>query len=935
MDAALRYGVLGPVTVHREGTPHRVTAAMPRTVLSALLLAESRPVSVERLVAVLWGDRPPPSARASLHNTVLRVRRLLGPDAERLRAVPPGYLLEVEHGELDLAVFADLHLRGRDAHARRAWTEVAGLLGAALELWRGDPLADVQHPVLDEAEHHRLAEMRLQALDWRIDAELHLGRHQAVLPELHALTRAHPLRERFHGHLMSALYRTGRQADALAAYRHARAVLSEELGLDPGEELQGLHQRILARDPGLLPAAQRPPAADRPLAQLPADVADFTGRETQVRRVLGLLRPDGDVPAAVVVSAVTGTGGIGKTTLAVHLAHRLAAAFPDGQLYLDLRGADPAPPGPAELLGGLLRDLGVPDAEQPAGAEARAARYRSLLAGRRLLLLLDNARDAAQVRPLLPGHPGCAVLVTSRNRLSGLAGAVFENLDVLVEAEARALFTAVVGAARVEAEPEAAGEVLRHCAGLPLAVRIAAARLAARPSWTVAHLAGRLADERGRLDEFSVDDVAVRTGFRMSYANLPPEPARVFRLLGLFPGREIGLPAAAALAGAGRAATERALELLVDASLLESPAPGSYRFHDLLRTFARECAEAEEEPAARTEAVRRLLAWYLHTAERAMEQIHPLRVRIPLTGIRPPASGLEQDFDCREGAVAWCEAERATAVAATRLADGLGLADEAWLLPATLLHFFNMRAHWTDWVECSQLGLANARRAGAPLGECWMLIALSVAHRALGEHPAALAESEDALAAARTLGDPRTEAITLDNLAGVLHLMGRNEEAIEHYGASLRISREMGRDSAVASTLNNLGLAHHALGRHAEAIALYTQALGICRTVPAVRFVEAAVLDGLGQSHAGLGRTQEALDALEQAIAIRRELGDPAGEASSLDHLADVLAAGGRTAEARDAWLRALELLGSGREARAAEVRRKLAGTGGAGPAPP
>jgi hypothetical protein len=554
-------------------------------------------------------------------------------------------------------------------------------------------------------------------------------------------------------------------------------VLSEELGLDPGEELQGLHQRILARDPGLLPAARRPPAADRPLAQLPADVADFTGREAQVRRVLGLLRPDGDVPTAVVVSAVTGTGGIGKTTLAVHLAHRLAAAFPDGQLYLDLRGADPAPPGPAELLGGLLRDLGVPDAEQPAGAEARAARYRSLLAGRRLLLLLDNARDAAQVRPLLPGHPGCAVLVTSRNRLSGLAGAVFENLDVL--------------------------------------------------------------------------------------------------------------------------------------------------------------AEAEEGPAARTEAVRRLLAWYLHTAERAMDQIHPLRVRIPLTGIRPPAAEPAQDFDCREGAVAWCEAERATVVAATRLADALGLADEAWLLPATLLHFFNMRAHWTDWVECSRLGLANARRAGAPLGECWMLIALSVAHRALGEHPAALAESEDALAAARRLGDPRTEAITLDNLAGVLHLMGRNEEAIEHYGSSLRLSREMGRDSAVASTLNNLGLAHHALGRHAEAIALYTEALGICRAVPAVRFVEAAVLDGLGQSHAGLGRTQEALDALEQAIAIRRELGDPAGEASSLDHLADVLAAGGRTAEAQDAWRRALELLGSGREARAAEVRRKLAGSGGAGSAPP
>ena len=961
-EPALWFGLLGTLEVRQDGVPIAVPAPRQRALLAALLCRSNQVVGLEELAEAVWQSRPTDAATTTLRSYVMRLRRVLGPrDGSRIKALGTGYLIEVREGELDLQVFADLAARGRRARAAGAWSRCADLLTEALGLWRGDALADLSPNAADRADLEGLRELRMQCLDWRIEADLKLGRHAEVLSELRTLTVQHPLVEVFHAQLMLALYRSDRQADALTAYEQARALLAEELGTDPGLSLQRLHQRILALDPSLDldpdlaadPDSDPDPGANqgsdaepataagsapgtRTPAQLPADLADFTGRREQVSRLRELLLPPAGttVNRIVVVSTITGTGGIGKTTLAVHVAHAVARSFPDGQLYVDLRGMSETPLSPGDVLGDALRALGVPETEVPRGDEARSALFRTLLAGRRMLLLLDNALDAAQVRPLIPGIGGCGVLVTCRSRLVGLAGATTEYLDVLDEDEASELFTAVVGHRRVAAEPEAVRAVLAHCAGLPLAVRIAASRLASRPGWTVAHLAARLGDERERLDTLTLDsaDAAVRATFRMSYAQLvqaeqrgASDAGRAFRGLGLAPLAEIGAGAAAALLGETPREAERLLEQLVDVSLLESPAPGRYRMHDLLRTYAQECAAHDESEAWRQAAVRRLVAWYLRSAEQAMDLIYPHRRQFPSEAADSGAAGVTGlRFDDADQALEWCESERTNLVAITRLAGDAGLDTEAWLLPAVLLHFFNMRGHLREWLESFTVGLRHARRAGSSAGEAWMLGGLSMAHRTLEEYDLALAQCEEAVEVCRRSGDLHGEATHLSALASVLHLLGRTPESVLWFERALPLRRQVGDTSGIAATLNNLGFVHQANGDADRAAACYREALEICRG-SGLRYLEAAVLDGLGSASQDLGSTAAAVSSIRAAIVIRAQIGDSMGEAVSQENLGDVLAADGQHQQARDAWESAATILRRSNHPGETRVKAKLA----------
>ena len=558
MAVGTEFCLLGPLVVRCGGVVVRVQPGKQRVVLAALLLDAGRVVPVDEIAEALWGTAPPPSARVTVRNYVKRLRHALGDVGQaRISTRPGGYLISVEAGELDVTRFEALLAAAQAAARGGSWDRAAGQARAALALWRGEPLQDVESGVLATRETPRLSEMRLQALEVRIVADLHLGHHSEVIAELRQLISTQPLREQFHGQLMLALYQCGRQAEALAAYQHVRRVLVEELGIEPGTWLRELHQQVLTADPALTagPVAAvgesvtaADPAAEP--AQLPADTADFTGRDEQVKLVCDLLAtaPGEGRPGAVVISAVAGMGGIGKTALAVHAAHRLRDRFPEGQLFVSLQGAS-SPLRPADVLARLLRDLGVPAGAIPADEAERAARYRTLIASRRMLIVLDDARDAAQVRPLLPGTAGCAVIVTSRSTLPSLPGATLLDLEVLDPDEAHALFSAIIGPTRAAAEPDATASVLASCAGLPLAVRIAASRLASRPGWSIAHLAARLADERGRLAELAAGDLAVRASFAVSYDALRPGPARVFRLLGLASAAVLSLPAIAALAG--------------------------------------------------------------------------------------------------------------------------------------------------------------------------------------------------------------------------------------------------------------------------------------------------------------------------------------------------------------------------------------------------
>jgi DNA-binding SARP family transcriptional activator len=674
---------------------------------------------------------------------------------------------------------------------------------------------------------------------------------------------------------------------------------------------------------------QRPPVPSP--AQLPTDIGDFTGRSDVVDHLFSLLSADyGESPGAVPVVVVAGSGGLGKTSLAIHASHRLRSEYPDGQLYVDLLGATPHPQSPADVLARFLRDLGVESGQVPVTEEERAALYRTRLAGRRILLLLDNARDAAQVRPLLPGSSTCAVIVTARSRMPDLASTQLVDLEVLDDEESLTLFTKIVGEKRAAIESEATAEVMIACAGLPLAIRICAARLAARSRWSIRTLAERLRDRL--LDELRTGDMAVRASFQVSFDSLPTsgDPARTFRLLGLWQGPFISLAAAAALLDRPAAEAEEALEILVDAYLLESPAPDLYRFHDLLRIYAAERAAEEESKDERQVATHRVVTWYLHTVDAGVQIIAPHRTPTELS--TPPVGVRPLEFGSADAALDWCERERSNLVAATRQAAENGWDDVAWQLPAAATPFFNRRGYGGDWIVMHELALRSVRKLGHLGGEAVILNNLGMAHQDL-DMDTAIGYFEQALSIRREIGDLRGEAQTVVNLDDTNLRWGRYSEVVALHEQTVAVLRRAGDRNGEGLELNNIGEAYLGLALPAEALQRLSEAEEILRETGDDRGL-GWVLQNLGAAQLVLGQPDEGIDSLRRAVRIHQSVRERRGEAAALTHLGRACGQRERHAEALDCLTRARQIFVElGDAAQAARVRDELAVFGGSGQA--
>src|SRR5579859_927716 len=951
----MRFRLLGPLEVWDEEDWREIRAPKWRSLLAVLLIRAGQVVPVDVLINEMWQHAAPETAANLVSIYVLRLRRLMvDKDSSILRTRAPGYQLRLSEGDSDVQVFEALVHDGRRALAAGNAEGAAGLLAEALALWRGSPLADVPATPLVEIETQRLAEPRLDAAELRITAELACGGAAQVIPELRRLLAYHPLRENLWVLLMRALDAAGRHAEALDAYGQARNAISGELGVDPGAELRHLYADMLAQDDllareggeapgsisaGTVTAGPGPPepastvaeasvsrSAPAP-AQLPADVADFTGREDQVRHLCDLLS-SADAHGeggAVRIALVAGSGGLGKTSLAVHAAHQVRGSFPDGQLYVDLLGATPHPLGVGDVLARFLRDLGVDGRDIPVDEAERSARYRTALAGRRMLIVLDNARDAAQVRPLLPGTASCSVLVTTRSRMPDLASTQLVDLNVLDDEDALTLFSRVVGEKRAAAEPEATAEVLLACAGLPLAIRICAARLATRSGWTIATMANRLRDEHRRLDELSVGDLAVRASFQVSYAALSASaqpaglaPAVAFRLLGLWPGPSISSAAGAALFGIAEDLATDALEALVDAHLLESTSPDRYKFHDLLRVYAAERAMADLSEPDRDAAIGRLLRWYMRTSDAAASAVAAHRYNVPLEPAGADPAPLT--FATAGEALSWYDSERVNLVAATRQAASSGLHEVAWRIPAPLFVVFQSRNNWVDCISTHRIALDSARRLGNRQGEAWVLNNLGWALGIAGNSDS-IGYLEQALAIRREIGDRIGEAQAANNLADAYRALGKREEALELLLRALDLNREVGYRLGEGVDLVNLGDVLLALDRADEAIEYLQQAR---RTFAEIDHPDGTgyALYWLGQCYASLGRDAEALDCLEQALASHQAAGNRYRQAVTLKSLGRAQARAGLFAAAKESSAEAAAIFEDlGDTAQAAEIR--------------
>jgi DNA-binding SARP family transcriptional activator/tetratricopeptide (TPR) repeat protein len=927
----MEFRVLGPVEVWADDRAVAAGHARQRAVLAVLLLAAGRAVPAEVLIDRVWGENPPGSVRNVLSGYVSRLKALLASGQDRgasLSRRPGGYLLQAGPDQVDLGRFRRLAAGA----AAAGDDERAGvLLGEAVGLWRGPALGGLESPWLNAMRATLELERDAVVLDLN-DIRLRRGEHDVLAGELAARAAESPADERLVGQLMLALYRCGRQAEALRWFEQTRHYLAEELGADPGPQLCALHQQILRADASL--AAPRPVIrATAPVPrQLPAAVADFTGRAAELAALTQILDAAGaGTPGTVVISAIGGTAGVGKTVLALHWAHRVAPRFGDGQLHANLRGFDPSgtPAVPEAAIRGFLDALGVPPERIPASTEAQAGLYRSLLADKRMLILLDNARDEQQVRPLLPASPGSLVLVTSRSQLSGLAaadGARLISLDVLSHAEAVHMLTTRLGTARAAAELGAAGQIARSCACLPLALAIAAARAAARPGFTLAALAAELADAAGRLDALDADDPAasVRAVFSWSYQQLTPEAARMFRLLGLHPGPDITVPAAACLAGTAEADARRLLHALAHGHLITEHIPGRYAFHDLLRAYAAEQAHHTDSDTDQREASGRMLDHYLHTAARAARLLNPAIEPVVLAPPRPGAAA-GQPAD-RRLALAWFEAEHQVLLAVLTLAAGSGFDIHAWQLPWAMTSFLQARGHWQEWAAAQRTALAAATRLGDAAAQALSGRLLANACNHLGDYDQARGHYASSLALHQRLGNRLGQAKIHQNLAFLAGPQGRYADALGHSEQALRLYQAIGYKANEAGALNDVGWCHCLLGDYRKARAFCRQALILSAEI-GDRRTEGNGWDSLGYAEHHLGNFAEAATCYQRAVRLFRESGDRFNEADALTHLGDTHRAIGELAQAREAWQQALAILDNLQHPDADKVRAKLANT--------
>ncbi|MET8095713.1 BTAD domain-containing putative transcriptional regulator [Streptomyces sp. NPDC005236] len=957
----LRFALLGPLRAWREETELTLGPPQQRAVLAVLLLRRGRAVGVGELVDGLWGHDPPAGAVPVLRTYVSRLRKLLEPG--RTPGAPPrllvsiadGYALRTEEITSDLGDFEENLARAELRRARGDGRGAARLLDTTLASWHGTPLAGVPGPFA-EAERARLAERRLTALEYRLRVELELGRHEAVLPELVALRAAQPLREAVCELLLVALYRCGRQAEALEVYTSTRRTLVDELGIEPGPSLRAAHARLLAGDLDLSPPHVPVPAADpgatdpedapdaEPAddtgrddpppaggdvhpSQLPADLPLFTGRDTELRQVDALLPAD-DHPDTAVIGLINGMAGAGKTTLAVHWAHRVAHRFPDGSLYVNLRGYDRGGSvmDPSEALETFLVALGVAPQAVPEGLDAQAALYRSVLARRRVLIVLDNARDSAQVRPLLPGTPGCLVIVTSRSRLTGLVaghGAHPLTLGPLTAGEARAMLTRRIGAARVDAEPGAVEAIVGLCARLPLALAIVAARAAHHPGFRLADIAGELRETHGSLDAFTGGDAHtdVRAVFSWSYHALPSAAAELFRRLSLHPGPDIGTASAAALAAAPARPVRGLLAELTGASLLGEHAPGRFAFHDLLRAYARELTDTEDTGELREAALHRMHDHYLHTTHHASAIISPLRETLPLPPSTTDAGTVR--FTGRRQAMQWLRTERHVLRAVVEHGAAHGYEDHAWRTAVGLDLYFDRLGFWHDLMEINTAALRAARTVGDRTGEAHALRGLGFFHTRFAHSAEARRDLGRALELFRAEGDGPGQARTRRCLAYQANGEGRFTVSLDHYTHARELYRAEGNVSSEAIVLNEVGWTYILLGEHDKAMEHCEKAVALHQET-GDPIGEAAAQDSVGYAHHQLGRYEAAVERFERALALYREVGDHYLEADTLRHIADSRLAAGDREAAIGAFRAALVLLEENGHPEAADLRDTL-----------
>lgn len=962
MGERLHFRILGPLAVTDGESRVPVGGARQRTILALLLLSPDRVVSVDTMVDVVWHGRPPATARTQIAICIAALRktfRAQGVDEEIIATAHPGYQLNTTGHDIDVVDFGRLVQEAELAAGEGRTAESAHAYAQALGLWRGPALTGVTGQLVED-EAGRLEEFRLNVSDDSTLVQLELGRHQELVPELAAVVREHPLRERTRHHLMLAQYRSGRRAEALETFRDARRHFIDELGLEPGPDLQELHDAILADDPSLAVVTAEPvnPSRERTAtsedvviipSELPPDVAGFAGRAAELAALDTLMtgtREENVTP----VGLITGVAGVGKTGLAMRWAHRVADRFPDGKLFADLRAYDEHYEATAttEVLGRLLRSLGVPSQQIPAGPEERASLYRSVLASRSVLIVLDNVRTLAQIRPLLPGSGKCCVLVTSREQL-GLVTSPQRarvHLGALSEPEALQLLGHVVGTGRIAAMHADAVRLTELCDRLPLALRIAAARLASKPHWTVRHLVARLSDERRRLDELSQGESQVRAGFALSYRYLPPEAAKLYRRIGLLEAPDFTAWVGGALLDIDVLEAERLIEHLVDAQFLEVigiDATGQlrYRFQSLLRLYARERAQDEECEADRVAACERVFRTCLTIAEEAHRREYGGHFSIVHSDVprRPIDSGLLESLLSLP--LEWYEAERLPLVAAIGQAARMGMTELAWDLTLSMTVLFETRNYIDDWRGCAEQALEAARTAGdergratmshslgaaelrlrklddaekhltaalelyeavgQELGRALVLQSLAVIDRIRGNVGCAMERLQEALPVFRAHGDLSSEAYAFSGMAQLELERDRPDAALELGLEAVRVSESIGEggERNLAQSTYRVARAHLALERWGPAQETFLRVVMIVKEKSDMVGLAYALL-GLGEARFGAGEPRLAEITLLDALDIAQRVDSPLVEGMISLALGETARGGGRAAEARD-----------------------------------
>jgi DNA-binding SARP family transcriptional activator/tetratricopeptide (TPR) repeat protein len=941
-DQLLRFQVLGPLRVWRYAEPVDLGPIQRRVVLSVLLLNSNQPIGREQLIDAVWGDAAPRWAVNLLQRDISGLRHVLEPE-RRERAAPSclqwteaGYRLDLSHSGLDLATFDDLVDRAKKARSSGKNTEAARLLRSGLELWQGPLCSGLRSPLLD-AERDRVHEKRVGVHEDRIELDLIVGTERDLVDELRQLVAEHPFRERLWGLLMLALYRLGQPADALVAYQGARRTLKVELGIEPSSSLQRLQQQILSRDPALLGStstaaativpARQPTVTPSP-AQLPHALTDFVGRDGEVDQLDESIQTNGG-PPTLSITAIVGTAGLGKTALALHWAHRVKERFPDGQLYVDLRGFDPSAEHmqPATAMRGFLEALGVSPDQIPPDVSGQVSMYRSLLATRRVLVVLDNAKDAQQVRPLLPGSSSCVVLVTSRDQLGGLVavdGARTLPLDLLSTAVARQLIARRLGQARVDAEPAAVDTIIQACGRLPLALSVVAARASINPWFSLNQLADELEAARGTLDPFEGGEQAVdvRTVFSWSYQGLARTVARLFRQLALTPGPDVSTAAVASLAGGPVAEIRPLLSQLARANLIMERVPGRFILHDLLRAYAMELALSIDSDDDRRSGKLRLLDHYLHTAFHADQLLTTFRDDPIELDPALPGVGVESFRHLRD-ALIWFAAERAAMVTATTQAAADGFYAHAWRMAWTLTQFLR-HGNWHEWATVQEAGVRAAEQLAEIRPQAVSHAGLGYAYTGMERYGDARLHLFRALQLYEQLGDSTGMAHAHRTMTWVFDRQCEYREALHHAEQALQLFAQDGHRSGEARALNAVGWFHYRLGEYALALDICQRALELQREIGA-RYDQPDTLDSIARAHYQLGHDEQAVCCCQEAIQLYKEFGHRYNEADEFMLLGEMHSAAGQVELARAAWKHAISIFNRLDRPEADAVRAKLA----------